>query len=96
VWLAGRKLELRNNQKSKITVEILKQGTYFLYPPDALKGRTLQIDGQPLTTDELTLSAGTHEVQNDGRSGEVFLLWLPRNGQRWAPSPGPARFSRME
>jgi hypothetical protein len=79
-------------------VEILKQGTYFLYPPDALKGRTLQVDGQLLATDEheLTLSAGTHEVQSNGRGGEVFLLWLPRNGQQWAPSPGPARFSRME
>jgi hypothetical protein len=61
---------------------------YFIEPASALEQGTLLIDGRRIHEPIFTLSKGEHTVRYEGLASGFSLLWLPRDGQRWTPSPG--------
>lgn len=71
----------------------VKAGRYFVEPERALAG--LELDGMAPQGPIFSLSSGAHTVRSR-RAGPFFLLWLPRDGRRWVPSPGrPPALSRL-
>ncbi|MHB8873374.1 MAG: hypothetical protein ACYC8T_06775 [Myxococcaceae bacterium] len=73
----------------------VKTGRYFVEPAGALAGGALELDGRPVTAPVFELPKGEHLLRS--RAAEPFyLLWLPRDGQRWVPKPGSApSYSRL-
>ncbi len=89
LWLWGRKLEPG-------ALEVPRTGRYFIEPEAAFAHIT--IDGHVLREPEIELPAGTHSVAVDAAAAgaQAYLLWLPRDGQRWRPVESRAgTFSRL-
>lgn len=75
--------------------DALKSGRYFVHPPDA--ARSFQIDGQVLQSPVFSLAEGGHIVRyspsqprpselNLSSTREVYMIWLPRDGQPFDPT----------
>jgi hypothetical protein len=85
LWLFGVRME-----NGPVTVP--QTGTYLIHPENAFA--QVRIDGQPLSSAAVTLERGEHLLQAEIPG--VFLLWLPRDGVRWAPiSQRGGTFSRL-
>ena len=68
---------------------------YFISPASALSSGTLTIDGEPVRDAIFQLKRGEHRISYQG-SGEIDILWLPRDGKTWQPQRGlPPTFSRV-
>jgi hypothetical protein len=74
----------------------VREDRYFVEPAAVLEAGSLFIDGVRVREPVFTLARGSHSVRYEGPVGPFYLLWLPRDGQRWSPRPGlPARYSRL-
>lgn len=74
----------------------VRDDRYFVEPAAVLESGSLFIDGVRVRVPVFSLARGAHSVRYEGPVGAFFLLWLPRDGQRWTPRPGlPARYSRL-
>ena len=92
LWLYGRRLEPGKGAHQFVAP---RSGTYFAQPAAAAESGRIQVDGHPVTGATIELQRGAHEVRYDGDFA-FYLLWLPRNGERWHPGPeGTPRFSRL-
>ena len=69
---------------------------YFVSPVSALERGVLTIDGKPVREPVFRLTPGEHRIVYQGPPGQLDVLWLPRNGERWEPRRGLApTFSRL-
>ncbi len=94
LYLWGRKLEFPDGEPAEFVA--VTKGRYFLFPEAALGMGTITIDGEPVTEPVFELARGPHEVEYQGPMPHFFVLWLPRNGERYEPRWGePRRFSRV-
>jgi hypothetical protein len=92
IWLYGQRLEPGRGTYQFVAP---RSGTYFVQPAAAAESGRIQVDGHPVTRATIELERGAHEVRDDGVS-PFYLLWLPRNGERWHPAPeGTPLFSRL-
>lgn len=65
---------------------------YFVHPPAALETGHLILDGRPVSERVFHLAAGPHRLRYEGGSDTLYILWLPRTGETWAPSREAPRF----
>ena len=71
----------------------IRDGRYFVSPASALDAGKLLIDGRPVLSPTFALTRGMKSVEYSGSERQIYLLWLPANGIRYAPRPGlPPRF----
>ncbi|MFT5482988.1 MAG: hypothetical protein ACI9GW_001643 [Halieaceae bacterium] len=69
------------------------QATYFVEPAAVVTSGELLIDGV-VVGDTFDLSRGEHTVEYRGTIPDYYILWMPRDGNRWRPVEGArARFS---
>jgi hypothetical protein len=66
-----------------------RTASYFVDPPDVPSFGSLSIDGIRISSTELSLTRGLHTVSWVGPPAKFRILWLPADGVRWTPSPGP-------
>jgi hypothetical protein len=90
VWLWGRRFHPNLDPNSASAFLAVKAGKYFVQPPQAFAQGKILIDDQPLSAPEVSLEKGVHRVRSSPGTPAFSLLWLPRNGQHWAPQPHPA------
>lgn len=62
-----------------------RSAEYIVDPPEILEAGSLTIDGRPVDTTVIRLSAGRHLVVYEGPVATFRLLWLPRDGVAWSP-----------
>lgn len=81
----------QNSKQSSFTA--VKTGKYFVEPAAIATSGELLIDGEAVG-DTFDLTRGQHTVEYRGASKNFYILWMPRDGNRWRPLPGArARFS---
>ena len=81
----------QNSKKSSFTA--VTDATYFVEPAGVTSSGELLIDGE-VVSDTFKLSRGKHEVEYRGDTRDFYILWMPRDGNRWRPQQGArARFS---
>lgn len=74
----------------------VRDDRYFVSPADALDRGELTIDGEAVREPVFALGKGAHAIAYRGAPGDIEILWLPRNGERWTPRRGlPPAFSRL-
>ncbi len=96
LFLWGQRYEVPGAGALEANFLAVREDRYFLEPASALEQGTLLIDGQRVSEPSFTLSRGEHSVRYEGRARLLYLLWLPRDGQRWTPRPGlPPTYSRL-
>ena len=64
-----------------------RDGRYFVWPLSAPQTGTLNIGGRPVTSAAFDLPAGLHTVTYEGDLAELFMIWLPADGQPFEPRP---------
>ncbi|HZH04817.1 MAG TPA: hypothetical protein VEY30_13615, partial [Myxococcaceae bacterium] len=91
--LWGRRLSVTADGTFEGQFYAVKSDRYFVQPAEAQGG--LRIDGLRVGP-VFTLTRGWHSVRYRGSASELFLLWLPRNQERWMPTYGRApHYSRL-
>ncbi|MEM8932090.1 MAG: hypothetical protein AAGE94_13000, partial [Acidobacteriota bacterium] len=93
LWVWGRRLH--PSPDGFVEVDIPRDGGYFLGRRDG--GVVPRIEQSGAWHDApIHLGRGPHRLRVEAFSGEVFLLWLPADGQPFVPGhPAPSRFSRV-
>ena len=95
LWLWGRSYAARAGRLAG-SFEAVRTDRYFVEPAAVLTLGRLEIDGKPVEDRIFELEKGTHSVRYVGPAGSFFILWLPRNGETYRPSPGSgSRFSQI-
>lgn len=93
LWLWGQRFEGSDLQG---TFDAARDARYFVQPASILEEGSLRVDGQLVREPVLTLARGRHAVEYRGPRRDFFILWLPRNGERYAPALGlTPRFSTL-
>ena len=87
IWLWGQRYEAGSGSLTG-RFSAVREGRYFVEPPDALERGRLWIDGAPLGGPVFELSRGSHQIRYQGEPGGFWILWLPRNGERYTPQSG--------
>ncbi|MCA9580452.1 MAG: hypothetical protein KC416_01580 [Myxococcales bacterium] len=86
-WVRGRHWN-QNGVGWEDTFTALRTAKYFVHPEEAVEG--LRVDGRALSGPAVELEKGVHSVSwtptPGSTPGDIFLLWLPRNGQRFDPT----------
>ncbi|WP_224244514.1 hypothetical protein [Hyalangium gracile] len=96
VFLWGQRYEAPAPGALEAKFLAVRDDRYFIEPASALEQGALFIDERRITEPVFTLSKGEHAVRYEGSARAFYLLWLPRDGQRWAPRPGqPPTYSRL-
>ena len=81
----------QNSKKSNFTA--IADATYFVEPASIATSGELFINGE-VVADTFKLSRGKHTVEYRGATRDFYILWMPRDGNRWRPLEGArARFS---
>ena len=87
IWLWGRRYEAASGALSR-RFDAIVPGRYFVEPAGVLAGGRLTIGGRELREPVFELERGSHEIRYQGAPTGFWLLWLPRNGERYTPQPG--------
>jgi hypothetical protein len=90
IWLWGKRYLANQSPDGEGVFLAVKEGRYFIHPPQALTEGKIFIDGELISDSDLTLKKGIHQIQSDEKAPTFSILWLPRNGQHWQPRQHPA------
>ena len=81
----------QNIKKSNFTA--VTTAKYFVEPAAVASSGELLIDGE-VVGDSFELTRGEHTVEYRGTPRDFYILWMPRDGNRWSPVQGARpRFS---
>lgn len=92
LWVWGRPFVRRSGERLEDRFLAVRDGRYFIEPPEALAGGGLQIDGEPVEEPIVELRQGWREISYTGELSVFRLLWLPRDGRTFRPDPRSTRF----
>ncbi len=87
IWLWGRRYRNESGTGLASDFHAVREGRYFLWVAESPGDWSLVIDGRPVASPVFDLARGAHEFTYTGAAPEIYLLWLPRNGQPWRPVP---------
>ncbi len=94
LWVWGRGYQVVREAEGAAAqgeVVALRDGRYFVWPPEALDHGTLEIAGQPVREPIVELHAGRYPLvyRSDGERAvdEIFVMWLPADGRTFEPRP---------
>lgn len=90
VWVWGQRYLPAEGQLTDAFLAV-RDGVYYVEPAEAVAQGELRIDGRRVTGPVVELSRGTHAVEYRGEAQELFLLWLPRDGERRGTVARPGR-----
>jgi len=85
IWVWGRRYAAGPSAAVEGDFVARRDGRHFVWPPAA--AADLLLDGRPAGGPIFDLAAGRHRVAYDGGLGEIFILWLPRDGRPFPPRP---------
>lgn len=88
LWFWGRRYEVPDGGELRASFVASRKGRYFVWPLGAPRIGELTLSGQRLTSPIVPLEAGSHGLTYRGEDSELFLVWLPANGEPFEPKPG--------
>ncbi len=87
LWFWGRRYPVPPDGELTAQFVATRDGRYFVWPLAAPRTGELEIGGQILTAPVVELTAGRHPVSYRGGASELFVIWLPADGQPFEPGP---------
>ena len=81
----GRRYEVGAEHTLNAFFYAPRDGKYFVEPALVLDQGTLLVDGTRVNGAVFELRKGTRNIHYEGKGGEFFLVWLPRNGRPFVP-----------
>ena len=87
LWFFGRRYP--KEAESGIAGELVavREDEYFVWPPEAAASGALRIDGKVVESPVFRLQAGRHQVDYSGEIDQLYVVWLPANGEPFEPHP---------
>jgi hypothetical protein len=92
VW--GRHYRVKRGYEMEATFYAIRNGRYFVHPPEAVKQGRLVIDGVEIATPVFELPKGERRIRYDGEIEEFCVVCLPRNGRPFQPQLDLRKVSR--
>ena len=81
IWIWGRHYVPRDGVVTDDFAAV-REAHYYVEPASVLVTGELRIDGRRITEPVVELDRGSHSVEYRGDADELYLLWLPRDGER--------------
>lgn len=85
LWFWGRRWEVSGELQAEFRA--VRDGSYFVWPPQAATRGELVVGGQRVVTPVFPLAAGVYDVRYRGEERELYLVWLPADGRPFVPRP---------
>lgn len=87
LWIYGERF-VPEDGVAQGTFDVVRDGEYFVWPPTAVaEAATLSVGPAAVTSPIFRLERGRVPVRYEGPEPELFLVWLPRDGQPFPPRP---------